>query len=126
MNASDITIAIAIAEFFFLVVATLGGYMVLRSSIAKTNVEMQNHVRNALKDENELLQGRIERLEKDVLEAKAESMRVSDLMSLLIETLEKRGIIVEIDGDMVIVKDTSGSSVTVRQKKPPATRKETP
>jgi hypothetical protein len=113
---------LVVANLIVLVLGTVGGYIVLRSSLARGAQDMQEHVRVALKDENELLQNRLTRVEDD-------NATLKHQLQLVVEILKRQGIILEIDGEMVQVKDARGSTfTTTRQivpKRPRPTQKPT-
>lgn len=119
MIPTNITNLIAIAEFVFVLLALVAGWIVLHTTISKTSIEIQERVRAALKDENELLTGKVTRLEKD-------NERMNGLMTLIIETLDKIGISLEIDNDTVLIKDKSGALTTARKPRQQANSKPPP
>jgi hypothetical protein len=95
----NLTEVLVIANFVFLLLSIIGGYMVVRSTIAKGEAMVQIRVREALTAENDLLQARVKRVEGDFRQCKA-------LMSLLIVTMKKQlGIDIELDDDTVIIRD---------------------
>jgi hypothetical protein len=94
---------LVVANLLVLILGIVGGYIVLRSSLARGAQEMQAHVRTALKDENEMLQTRLDRLEEDNAMLKRQ-------LDLVVEILKRQGIILEINGEMVQVKDAKGST----------------
>lgn len=119
MAPTDLITIVSIGGFLLTIAALIGGWIALHTALSKASVDVADRVRSALMDENAVLQGRVVRLEKDVSDAKAESVRLGNLIALIITTFEKRGILIEVDGDIVQVRD-NGSTFTVRQKKPPA------
>jgi uncharacterized protein (UPF0335 family) len=102
MTTTDVTLILSIGSFLLVVLGLIGGYVALRSSITKTAIEIQEKIIGALHAENELLQDRIDRLEQ-------ENKRMNDLMQTVISIFEKRGVVVEIVGELVQVKDRDGS-----------------
>jgi len=93
------TEVLVIANFVFLLLTIIGGYMVVRSTVAKGEATVQIRVREALSAENDLLQARVKRVEGDFRQFKA-------LMNLLIVTMKKQlGIDIELDDDTVIIRD---------------------
>lgn len=108
----DLTVIIGICTFLILLAGILGGYISLKNTIARSNIEVQTHVRDALKDENELLQARVQRIE-------AENRRLNDMLQLLITIFEKRGVTIVIDDAMITVRDKDGGTVTVRSQASP-------
>lgn len=94
---------LTIINLIVLVVGGIAGALVFRSQLAKAESDVQERVRNALSAENELLQSRINRLEKD-------NKRLNKLIDLIISTLKKtHRIEIEIDGDTVMVRTQSGT-----------------
>jgi hypothetical protein len=113
LNASSLLV---IANLVVLIGGVIGGFIVLRSSLARGAQEIQERVRTALKDENEMLQTRIDRVEED------NDMLKRQLL-LVVEILKRQGIILEINGEIVQVKDAKGSTFTsTRQPVPKRTR----
>lgn len=100
-----LTEILVVANFVFLLLTIVGGYMVVRSTVARGAAEVQIHVREALTVENELLQSRMKRLEAEYRQHKA-------LMRLLIDTLKKQlGLDIELDNDTVIIRDGKVSRI---------------
>ena len=94
-----LTEILVIANFVFLLLTVIGGYMVLRSTMKKAEEGVQLRVREALTVENTLLQSRILRIEADGRLQRA-------LMRLLIDTLKKQlGLDIEVDEDTVIIRN---------------------
>lgn len=90
---------LAIGQLVALIASIIGGYFGLRSVLAKSAADVQERVRAALHDENELLQSQVKRLEKELVHVQA-------LMRLLIDTLEKhRNLKVEINGDSISIHE---------------------
>ncbi len=101
-----LTEALVIANFVFLLLTVIGGYMVVRSTVAKSEGVIQQRVREALTAENDLLQSRVKRLE-------AENKRLNNLMALIIAALKNiNGITLEINEDMITLRDASGLHVS--------------
>lgn len=100
MNAANI---LTIANLLLVIGGIIGGYIVLRSAIAKAESDVQDRVRDALSTENALLRTRIDRLEH-------ENRRLSRLMQLLMDTLKKtQHIEVDIDENMITLRTQGGS-----------------
>jgi hypothetical protein len=98
---------LAIANLIILVFGSIGGMLAFRSALAKAENDVQSRVRDALSAENELLQSRVNRLEKD-------NRRLNKLLQLIAQTLKKtHGIELEADDGMVILRDSTGQH-TVR------------
>ena len=94
---------LTIANLLILVIGSIAGTIVFRSALAKAESDVQERVRNALSAENDLLQSRVNRLEKD-------NKRLNKLIDLIISTLAKKHRIdIEIDGDIVTVRTQNGA-----------------
>lgn len=95
-----------IATLLLLIGGIVGGYIVIRSAIAKSESEVQTRVRDALSAENALLRSRVERLEKD-------NKKLENLIQLFIATLKKTyRIETEIDGDIITMRSSNGTHST--------------
>lgn len=101
-----LTSIIAILNLFLLLGAPIGIYIAIKTSAASTASTIQERVRQALNDENKLLQERLERVEKD-------NIRLNKLFLLVIQIFKKvYGADLEISGDMVILRDpTKGTHI---------------
>jgi hypothetical protein len=94
-----LTEILVVANFIFLLLTIVGGYLVLRSTVARAEAAVQVRVRDALTVENELLQSRVKRIEGENRQQKA-------LMRLLVVTMKKQlGLDIELDEDTVIIRD---------------------
>ena len=99
------TEALAIGQFLLLLATIIGGYFSLRSVLAKAEIDVQERIRTALRDENELLRSQVERLDTELTHIKA-------LMRLLIETLRKhKGLEVEATNDSITIRN-NGQTLT--------------
>lgn len=97
---------LALIEPVLLIFLAVGGYIGLRSGLAKAETEVQERVRAALHDENELLRTQVKRLE-------SENRRLTSVMTLVMAALKKtHGIDLEINEDMIILRDGSGSHIS--------------
>lgn len=97
---------LAIVNLVLVVGGVVGGYIVMRSAIARTESDVQTRVREALHDENELLQARVMRVER-------ENKRLQDLIQLLIEMLKKtQQIDLDIDGEIITLRSPSGTHIS--------------
>lgn len=93
-----------------------GGIMAFRNGYGKQTAEIQDRVINALKDEIEVLRGKVEGLEKD----RATQDRV---VSTIRHVLKQYGLRIVISGDYVTVQDSAGKSKTTRIQNKPTTSK---
>ena len=99
----DLASILVIANLVVIIAAIIGGWFVLRSSIAKAETEVQTRVREALSAENELLRGRVQRLE-------AENKRQAKIMQLIVTTLKKlHSIDIDIDEDTITLRSPNGN-----------------
>lgn len=98
---------LTIVNLIIIVLGTIGGALVFRSSLRKAENDVQERVREALSVENELLQSRVNRLER-------ENKRLNQLIRLIISTLKKtHAIDLEVNEDIVVVR-THGDTHTAR------------
>lgn len=97
---------LTIANLIILVTTIIGGYFALKTTIARAENDVQSRIRQALHDENELLQSQVERQERDM-------RRLRAIFDLLITTLKKtHGIDIEIDGDVITFRSNNGVQVS--------------
>ena len=95
-------IGLSILNFLLVIGATAGGIASFRHGFAKTAQEVQAHVIEALKFELEALYAKIATLESD-------HEKLQSIYDKLIESLERQGIYVTIQGDMLhIINKTTG------------------
>lgn len=94
---------LTILNLIFLVGGSIAGYFSVRSAIAKANADTQIRVREALHDENELLRGRVQRLE-------AENKQQGKILQLIITTLKKvYHIDLDIENDVITMRSANGN-----------------
>src|SRR5436853_396952 len=84
----------------------LEGFYAFKSSMSRAANEVQEHVINAFESEITNLHQRLEDL-------KDENTRLWLIIETICAALKSRGMAITIDGDMVSIRDTSGSSTTV-------------
>ena len=97
---------LTIANLVIAISIVIGGYIAIRSTMARAGQDIQDRVRQALHDENELLQSRLKRLE-------LENKRLGRQLQLVIDMLKKiRGIELDVTDDMVTLRDASGVHVS--------------
>ncbi len=105
VTGMTLTEILVIANFVFLLLTVIGGYMVIRTTVAKSEGVIQQRVREALTAENDLLQSRVKRLE-------TENKRLNNLTLLIITSLKKmRGINLEINEDIITFRDAAGTHI---------------
>src|SRR5215469_7241392 len=89
---------LTIANFVVALCVIIGGYIGIRSGIARTASDISKQVREDLEAENTLLKDRVKRLEVD-------NKRLNRRMTLLISILKKaHSIEVEINDDIITVR----------------------
>lgn len=104
---SELYNAAGILNTVVIVLILAGGYIALRSGKHQKAGEIQEQVIEALKAELETLQRRIDRLER-------ENVRLTQTIGLIKSALSQRGMIITIDGDLVTISDSKGSSQSAR------------
>jgi hypothetical protein len=103
------TEALSLINLFVAIGVLVGGYIAIKSSMAKTSTEIQDRVRDALHDENEILQFRLKRIEAD-------NKRLNNLMALIMSALKKtHGIELEIGENLITMRDTKTGNVNYLQ-----------
>lgn len=102
---SELSNAAGILNTIMIILVLVGGYIALRSGKNQKTGEIQGQVIEALKAELESLQRRLETLEK-------ENTRLTQIMNIIRAALRKRGLVVSIESDIVIISDHTGSSST--------------
>lgn len=97
------TVILTIVNLVIALGVIFGGYIAIRSTMAKTASDIQDRVREALESENNLLRERLKRLEAD-------NKHLNRLMLLIISTLKKtHSIELEINDDVIILRDKNGT-----------------
>src|SRR5437773_5749881 len=84
----------------------LGGFYAFKSSMSRAANEVQEHVINALESE-------ITNLHQRLADLKDDNSRLELIIETICAALKSRGLAVTIDGDMVSIRDTSGTTTTV-------------
>jgi len=115
----NVSALLVLGNFIVLVAGLLGGYFVVRSSMAKGAAELQDRVRQTLLDENQVLQDRLKRVEeicksdREALEKKL--ARVEGVLATLKYTLkDRRKLRLEVKDDFVTLTDErTGAEITV-------------
>lgn len=103
MAMIDFTGWLTIINLIVLISGSIGGTLVFRSSLRKAENDVQERVREALSAENELLQSRINRVEK-------ENRRLNKLIQLIVTVLKKTlNAELEVDGDIVYLRTPQGT-----------------
>jgi hypothetical protein len=88
-------------------IVVLGGMFVLRGSIGQATSEAQQSAISAMQSELETLRSRTDDL-------KEENKHQQNIIQTICEALKVKGIIICINGDIVHIKDNSGSSTSAR------------
>lgn len=90
---------LAVLNFLLVIAGLVGGFFALRSGLAKAEQDVQTRIRDALHDENELLQSQVKRQAQELIQVKM-------LLHLLVEMLKKyRGMEVDASNDTIIIRD---------------------
>ncbi len=98
---------LSIFSMILTVCGILGGIVAFRNGFARTANEIQERVINALESELEQLRQRLDDL-------KEENARLKLTIETICAALKSRGMAVTIEGDMVSIRDSSGSKTTTR------------
>lgn len=102
---SELYNAAGILNTVVILLVLAGGYIALKSGKHQKTGEIQGQVIEALKAELESLQRRLEMLER-------ENTRLTQIMNIIRAALRKRGLVVSIESDIVIISDSAGNSST--------------
>ena len=124
MENLSLSSLLVFANLIVLIGGMISTFLVVRSSLERGAQEIQERIRTALKDENEILQTRLERVEEDNTQLKDDNAMLKRQIELVIEILKRQGIILEINGELVQVKDAKGSTFTSTRQ--PAPKRLTP
>lgn len=90
---------LTVLNLVVLICGAIGGILVVRSSHATALQQVEERIRQALHDENELLQSQVKRLEAEVRLMKSQ-------MKLLTDTLKRtRNLDIEVDDATVIIRE---------------------
>lgn len=95
--------AAGIFNTFLMLCLIVGGYIAIKSGKQQQSGTLQSQAIEALQAELESLQRRIEVLEK-------ENTRLTQIMSVIRVALKKRGLVVSIENDIVMISDSTGMS----------------
>src|SRR5947199_10864540 len=93
---------LSIVNLVLLIATTLGGILAFRHGFTRTANEVQERVIAALNSELAALASRVESMEK-------ENVRLHQIIATICAALKRRGIAVTIQGDMVNIRDGSGT-----------------
>ncbi len=105
LNDSNIILNIVYISIMLTTVA--GSIIAFKVGIARTATEVQERVINALNSEIKSLTDRIVDLEK-------ENINLKQTMGLIKSALRKRGLSVTIEGDLVTIESSNGTTQTGR------------
>lgn len=99
----DLSSILSIVNLLLILSGIVAGRVVLKSSVAKAESEVQTRLQDMLSAENEVQRSRIQRLE-------AENKRQSRLIQLIITTLKKlHGIELDIEEEIITIRSPNGS-----------------
>ena len=102
---TDIASTLSIFSILLTICGILGGIVAFRNGFTRTANEIQERVINALESELAQLRQRLDDL-------KDENTRLKHTIATICSALKSRGLAVTIDGDMVSIRDSSGSTTT--------------
>lgn len=94
------------------ILAIAGGYVAFRQANLKQSSEIQDQTINALKTRVETLEGQIESDEKEFERYKAELTRLRQVISTVRHALKRRGLHIEIEGDVITLTDINAQSAS--------------
>ena len=97
----------AIIHLVSVAIIAVIGLLAYRSGISRTQATSQDNTIRALQGEINVLKDRISEVEK-------ENHRHTQTIGLIKSALSQRGMIITIDGDLVTISDTKGSSQSAR------------
>ncbi len=94
---------LTIINLIVLIGGAIGGIWAFRSALSKAESGVQTRVREALSAENELLRGRVQRLE-------AENKQQGRILQLIITSLKKlHHIEIDIDENVITLRSPNGN-----------------
>ncbi len=93
---------LSLLNLVLIIATTLGGILAYRHGFNRTANEVQERVINTLNLELSTLTARIESMEQ-------ENIRLHQTIATICAALKRRGIAVTIQGDMVNIRDGSGT-----------------
>src|SRR5690348_9933255 len=93
---------LSLLNLVLIIATTLGGIVAFRHGFTRTANEVQERVISTLNSELQALTHRIESMEK-------ENIRLHQTIATICAALKRRGIAVTIQGDMVNIRDQSGT-----------------
>lgn len=83
----------------------IGAFFLIKNGVGKSTNEAQESAINAMKSELDTLRGRIEDTEK-------ENAGLKQTIQTICEALKLRGLVITIQGEMVNIQDSNGSTTT--------------
>ena len=101
----DVASTLSIFSILLTVCGILGGIVAFRNGFARTANEIQERVINALESELAQLRQRLDDL-------KEENTRLKLTIDTICAALKSRGLAVTVEGDMVSIRDSAGSTTT--------------
>lgn len=116
MNPLAILPYINIITAVFAVLCTVGGFFAFRNGRQGQLTKFQEAATAAQSAANMALQQRVEALEGQIEDDAKEKAMLRQNIELIIDTFEKRGITISIDGDIVTIADKSGVTMHRRRR----------
>ena len=102
---TDLASSLSIFSILLTICSILGGIVAFRNGFTRTANDIQERVINALESELSQLRQRLDDL-------KEENTRLKQTIDTICAALKSRGLAVTVEGDMVSIRDSSGSTTT--------------
>ena len=102
---TDLASSLSIFSILLTICGILGGIVAFRNGFTRTANDIQERVINALQSELGQLRQRLDDL-------KEENTRLKQTIDTICAALKSRGLAVTIEGDMVSIRDSAGSTTT--------------
>lgn len=113
---------LSILNLIITIALALGGVMAYRHSFAKTVSEIQDRVINALKTEIDTLKDELNgiklemgELKEHMLDLEKENSRLRMVITAIVNAMKRRKIIIDIDKDIINIKDETSGTVEVER-----------
>jgi len=104
VDANSILIVVSIVNLALIIAGGAGVYFILRSSLLRTSTEVQDRIRDGLKEENELLKQRLTRVEED-------NRKLNRTVDTIIAFFSQRNIFITVTETSVQFKENGTTSV---------------
>lgn len=115
MNDYLSTHLIGFIQIIITIFGMIGAFFAFRKVQRESIIKFQKETIDSMKDRIDLLEGRVNDLDK-------ENYSLKQTLETVKEALKQRGMIVTIDGDLVTISDSDGKHSMRRNSKPPLAR----